>query len=343
MFYKPLFKVNIHHGYFLDSNDKKFLPVDETDDVLSEIEKKDALGKYAINEFLTISPYGATLSLLKYQRLLLRYNSEGFCLLISALKEENKYEPFIFLNETTTFTFEVRATDAYFNNYTNLKDLNENRLYLFTNQVPEGQSVNFKNVFVDDGGPIDDRYLLNSKASQDLIRQLNEEEEAFHTSKNQFSLSYIINLIEENKNLTAQEKRDEIAALLNASIQKKRKNNVIGYLRICAKGDNDSHILDFDDANNRKQYLLETPPSITLSFVNRKTFWRYISKSDNAKLTTNRKLWSMKNGFIEIKSDHFDINGLEPPTTNPANYVFPNPRVTSVKKEGEDYYSEIFI
>ena len=344
MFYKTLFSVNIQHGYFLDSGENKFLPIQFDDELLSDEEKENALKKYVISNYIKIVPSATTANLLKKHQLLLRYHKQGFVLLISALEDASKYEPLIFLDETTTFTFEIQAIDAYFYNYTELTDINENRLYLFSNQKPSGQAVGFENVFENNGGPIDNRFLLNTEASQDLLRILSEEE-ALNTPINQFSLARTIQLIEEDENLTLQQKTDQVKAVLTASIKEKKKNNIIGYVRLSAKGDNDYHILEFDSSilNDVKQYTLGTPPTLTLSFINRKTFWRYISLSDNAKLTTNSKKWSTKNGFVEIKTEDFDADGLEPAATNPEDYVFPNPRVTSVKKEGDDYYSEIFI
>lgn len=344
MFYKTLFTVNFHHGYFLDSGDKKFLPIQVGNELLSDEEKEDALKKYTIDDFIKIVPNATTRKLFKNHRLLMRFEKEGFKLIISAITEGSKYTSLIFLDETTTFTFEIQATDAYFYNYTELTDINENRLYLFSNQKPSGQTTDFENIFDNNGGPIDNRFLLNTQASQNLVHTLCKEDAAINTSKSQFSLESIIDLIEADENLSPQQKTDQIKASLTASIQEKKKNNVIGYIRLSAKGDGNNHILEFDNnPTNKKQYTLGTTPTFTLSFINKKTFWRYISLSDNTKLTTNSKKWSAKNGFIEIKKTDFDANGLEPPATNPDDYFLPNPRVTSVKKEGNDYYSEIFI
>lgn len=345
MFYKTLFTVNVHHGYFLDSGDKKFLPVKVGNELLTEEEKGDALKKYTIDDFIKIIPSASTRKLLKDHRLLLRFNTEGFKLVISAIENGSNYSPLIFLKETTTFTFEIQATDAYFYNYTDLVDLHENRLYLFSNKVPSGQASGFQNIFKNNGGLIDNRFLLNTKASQNLVRTLSTEDNATNTLISQFSLEHTISLIEENEKLTPQQKTDHITALLIASIQEKKKNNIIGYVRLSAKGDGTNHIIKFDNTipNDIKQYPLTPAPTFTLSFINKRTFWRYISLSDKAKLTTNSQKWSTKHGFIEIKTADFDASGLEPPAINPDDYVFPNPRVTSVKKEGSDYYSEIFI
>ncbi|MDO7174069.1 hypothetical protein [Mariniflexile sp. AS56] len=345
MFYKTLFNVNIHHGYFLDSGEKKFLPALVDDTLLSGEEKENALENYSINDYIKIIPSASTRSLFKNHRILLRSNKQGFSLLISAFEDGGKYTPLIFLNDTSTFTFEIQATDPYFYNYTELKNTNESRLYLFSNQLPNGQSTGFENIFDNNGGPIDNRFLLSTEASQDLLRTISEEDVALNTSMNQFSLAYIIKLIEDDGNLTQQEKTDQVSKLLIANIQARIKSHTIGYLRLSAKGDGTSHILEFDSSvpSDLKQYTLSTTPTFTISFINKKTFWRYISLSDGVKLTTNSQKWSTKNGFIEIKTDDFDASGLEPPATDPDDYVFPNPRVTSVKKEGNDYYSEIFI
>ena len=348
MFYKALFNINIHHGYFLDSGDQKFLPIDEDDDELSDIEKEKALIPYSINEYLKIIPSKTTQDLCKNHRMLLRPHKQGFRLLIETEEgeEEGRYSPIIPLDDTAVLTFEICATDAYFNNYTDIVDISKNRMYLFSNTVPEDQISAFENIFDENGGVVDKRFLLKAQATRDLLRDIATEDDFTQpTVADQFSIPHIIDLIEADEELTDEQKTNQVKKVLNALIQEKKKQGIIGYLRLSAKGDDDNHLLEYDetDPDDIQQYTLEILPEFTLSFINKKTFWRYISTSDNAILTTNSTKWSARNGFIEIKTDDFDADGLEPEDTDPENYSFPNPTVATVKKEDDDYYSEIFI
>lgn len=346
MFYKALFNMNIHHGYFLDSGDQKFLPIDEDDNKLSDLEKEKALIPYSINEYLKVVPSKTTQALCKNHRMLLRPHKQGFRLLIETEENEEKYTPIIPLDDDTVLTFEVRATDPYFHNYTDIVDISKNRIYLFSNSIPEDQIDAFETIFDANGGLIDKRFLAKAPASRDVIRAIATEDDATQpTLSDQFSITSTIDRIEADENLTETQKENQVKKVLNALIQEKKKQGVIGYIRLFIKGDDEHHLLEYDetDPDDIIQYTPETPPEFTLSFINKKTFWRYISTSENVMLTTNSTKWSAKNGFIEIKTEDFDADGLEPEDTNPENYVFPNPTVTTVKKEEDDYYSEIFI
>lgn len=346
MFYKALFNINIHHGYFLDSGDKKFLPIDGDDNELSDIEKEKALIEYTIDRYLKLVPSKTTQNIYQNHRMLLRPHKQGFRLLLSTIEEDDKFIPIIPLNDDVVLTFEIRTTDPYFNNYTDLTEITKNRMYLFSNVVPEDQIASFENIFENNGGPIDKSFLLKAAATRDLLRAIATEDDFQETSSiEQFSVIQVIKGIEADDNLTETQKENQVKKILNALIQEKKKQGVIGYLRFTVKGDDDNHILAFDDTDpeNIIQHIPETIPEFTLSFINKKTFWRYISLSDNAMLTTNSTKWSAKNGFIEIKTEDFDADGLEPEDTNPEDYVFPNPTVTTVVKEDNDYYSEIFI
>ena len=354
MFYKILFNINIHHGFFLDSSNKKFLSINPGDQELSDSEKEQALKQYTTQDYLTIIPTPATLASFKDHRMILRPHAQGFRVLIDTMEEdvlgETKYTPIIPLDDDQAFTFELQATDPYFYNYTKLTDITKNRLYAFVNAVPVNQNANFENIFDNTGGPIDNSFLLKARASRDLIQEIAQESDARSTTVDPFSITRVIQLIEEDDNLTPGQKIDQIKDVLNSIIQEKRKKNVIGYIRLSAKGDtamNDQsdYLLEFDDTDpdDIKQYILDTTPEFTLSFVNQKTFWRYRSLANDATLTTKNKKWSSRNGFIDIKTGDFEPGGLDPPDTDPEDYYFPNPTFETVLKEGNDYYSEILI
>ncbi len=340
MYYRSLFNFNIHHGYFLDNGQEKFLPPPNNNNGMSDADKEEALKKYDFSEYMRIKPTKATQKLLKNHRMLMKVNKQGFTVVVDTQKVQDKYEPIIPLQDELTLTFELQATDNYFYNYTNVTNLTNNRMYLFTNVKPSAQG-SFENVFENNGGFVDGSFLLKEQATRDLVRAMAEDDEQFTTVTSQFSLANSIRLIEEDDTLTNNEKEDEIELLLNGTIQRRKKKSVVGYVRLTIKGDAPTdNLLEFDGDD---QYMLENTPEFTVSFLNLKTFWRFISLSDDAILTTKNRKWSSRNGFVEITNSDFNPDGLDPPDTDPEDYMFPNPTIDIIKEENNKYYSEIFI
>jgi hypothetical protein len=268
--------------------------------------------------------------------------------LATEVSGETKYSPVISPQDELTFTFELQATDPYFYNYTQFSnafnDTDQFRIHLFTNVVPSGQANSFENVFENNGGFVDNSFLARQAASRDLIRTIADEDGAFLTTNDQFSISNSIRIIEADTSLSSGEQDDQIEALLNSVIARNKKKRIIGYIRLSIKGEaisGDQNLLALDSDT---KYILEEPPEFTISFKNLKSFWRYISLADDARLTTKNKKWLSKSGFIAIGTSDFNNAGLDlPPDGSPDDYTFPNPTVNTIKEEGGDFYSEIFI
>lgn len=346
MYYKSLFQINIHHGYFLDKGEEKYSKVDVTDDEMSSEDKEEALRSYNISEYLKITPSDFTKTHFRNYRMMMRPYASGFRVLVSTLErivgQNKKYEPLIPLEDDMYLTFEIQAKDKYFYNYSDVFDLSNNKMYLFTNVEPANQDAGYENLFENNGGFIDDRFLLKEEETREVLKTIALEDENFLQHKTGIlSLGRSIRIIESNEDLTNAQKEAQIDSLLNYTIQKKKQRQVIGYLRLRIQGDaNDRHLLEYSVDN---QYVKSTTPEFTISFINQKTFWRFVSLSDEAKLTTKEQKWLSRNGYIEITSADFEAAGLDPPTTDPADYNFPNPTVDLIKEENNNYYSEIFI
>jgi len=338
MQYKTLFNINIHHGYFLDNGQEKFL-TSNNNNAMSDEDKEEALRKYDFSQYLIVSPTAATVATLKNYRMLFKKDKQGFRVLMSTTEEvQDKFTSIIQLEDELTLTFELKATDPYFYNYTQSTSLGNDRMYLFTNKIPEGESNNFETLFENQDGKVDVSFLLKEASTRALIRSIAEEDE-FITD--QFSIVSEINNIENDDSLTNGQKTSAINSFLDNIIKKRKKKGVIGYVRLTIKGDdNTQDLLSFEGPN---QYAINEYPNFIISFINRRTFWRFISLSDGAILTTKNKKWSSKNGYVEIKSSDFLPAGLDPPTTNPNDYKFSNPTAEIIKKENDKYYSEVFI
>jgi hypothetical protein len=337
MQYKTLFNINIHHGYFLDNGQEKFLT--SNNNGMSEEDKKEALRNYNVSKYLQVTPTKSTQVILKNHRLLIKGDNQGFRILVSTLEEpQNKFAPIIKLEDELTLTFQLKATDPYFYNYTQSTALTNDRMYLFTNKKPAGESNDFETVFQNNDGKIDVSFLLKEASTRTIVRAIAEEDEQ---TTSQFSIANEINVIETDDTLTNGEKTTLINTFLDTIIKKQKKQGVIGYIRLTVKGDdNTQDLLNFEDPN---QYTLNEHPNFTISFLNKRTFWRFISLKDGAVLTTKNKKWTSKNGYLEIKNSDFNPAGLDPPDTDPDDYNFPNPTAEIIKKENNKYYSEVFI
>ncbi|MFY0630360.1 MAG: hypothetical protein JXR05_08260 [Flavobacteriaceae bacterium] len=343
MYYKLLFNINIHHGYFLDKGDQKFLSIENGDKLMSENDKETSLKEYNFSEYLTIKPSRSTQRIFKNYKMVLRIHSEGVRLLVNTEKDEEKYSPIIPFEDDVTFTFELQSTDPYFQNYTELSKASEHRMYLFTNVEPSNQDASFKTIFEDKGGPIDNRYLLKEEATRDLIKTIAAEDESFASLDGQFNITHSIQFIEEDETLTENEKESRITDLLNQVIQRKKQQKIVGYVRLTIKGDGNDGENDLLKLEANEQSIKETIPESTISFINRQTFWRFHSSSDDVTLITKNKKWLSKNGFTEIigKATDEDPSDFDPEPEK--EYIFPNPTVESITNKDNIDYSEIFI
>ena len=347
MNFKTLFNFIIHHGYFLDKGLEKYKKVHVYDNEMSQEDKNQALKEYNISEYLKITPSDFTKNQFQNYRMIMRPYASGFRILVNVLPRElegqERYEPIIPLEEDMYLTFELQATDSYFYNYSNVFDLSDSRMYYFTNEVPAGQEVEFENIFDNNGGLIDSRFLLKATDTHNMIKAIALENENFFELKSRMlSLGKSIELIENNSELTEDQKETQVKSLLDYTIQKKKKRQIIGYIRLRVKvADVNKSLVEY---KNDRQYLHKPTPEFTLSFVNIKSFWVFKSLADNATLTTKDEKWLSRNGYVEITSTDFDAGGLDPPEIDPEDYTFPNPTVDLITKdENNTYYSEIFI
>lgn len=82
------------------------------------------------------------------------------------------------------------------------------------------------------------------------------------------------------------------------------------------------------------------PTIFSISFSNRKTFWRYIHKGNEGfQLETTAEKPLTKSGFIEI-----DPNvDFESAPSSIQDFDFPNPDYKAIKHQNDKYYSEIYI
>lgn len=325
MIYRSLFNIIFHHAYFLDKGEQVFAGMSDSD-------KAELLRGYVLSEYLRIVPTHATQRRLKGYRLLFKPHAHGFRVVSQVLEENGseppKYRPLINLPDDLTLTFALYITDPYFENYSEIAPKGANTLYLFSNIKPDTEATGFANLFSADG-KIDPPFLLSEEGSRKIIHTISVEDRFLHAGIDRFSIA---NIDEADINTP------EASEIIHQSIRTQKSKGLIGFVRLTVKGDNAHNLLEFDESDpaNVIQYMPDPSPEFTLSFSNRKTFWRYTIFSDGSQLITEGPKPLVKNGFVQIESTDFNP---EPP----EEHYYPNPTVAFIKQEDNNYYSDIFI
>ena len=325
MVYKTVFNIDFNHSYFLDEGEAKF-------STMTDEEKEDALHEYNVNDYLKIVPTKATENMMINHHLLFKPHAFGFRVMVESLEKivgaNKKYTPIITVGDDQYLTFGIIASDPFFESYSQIVSLDDIRLYLFGNEKPSTEDSGFANIFTSDG-TIDTAFLLKESSTRRLVHDIASEDEALKTFPDEFSIANIPSSNIDN---------DKESESIHRYIRSKKRNGLLGFIRLKVKGDSNKNLFEFDttDPADVKQYILDSTPEFTLSFKNRKTFWRYINTSKNFTLTTLATKPLTKNGFVKIEPADFS-----PEPTEVINY--PNPRPNSIRKENNKYYSEIFI
>lgn len=349
MLYKTLFNINLYHAYFLDEGNRKFHDLKGTGLVLSLNDKDRIIAEYDSTKFLNIIPTDATSKKLEDYRLLLKNHTKGIRVFTEALRVtayENgntveRYNPLIKLPENLRLSFYIKSNDRYFDNYSNIINKNKPQLYVLSNKRSSTSNIFDANNQIKELS----EFLASEKDTRKLVYELEKEKQS-----NNFSIANIddtiINTIEtkivEGKDLDDEEKK--ILEALNTQIKRVRNSQIIGVLQLEITGTSYSLAEDIQTRNldtyeyEEKQCILKNHPSFDIAIENRKTFWRYNEPSKNLVRTTKEKKPLTQNGTIIIKKED-----VSPQPNRNEKYYFPNPTSSSIRKENEDYYSEIFI
>lgn len=124
--YKPLFKVDVLHLFFLNNGLKSFFSMTAT-------EAAKQLDGYDLNSFLSIAPTLETQEKLKGYNLVFKNMNSGFAVWTKVRNDDNTF-PFIPLPDDLSFTFLMRVKDPVFYNYTDLKLDNQGKTNYFSNR-----------------------------------------------------------------------------------------------------------------------------------------------------------------------------------------------------------------
>lgn len=124
--YKPLFKVDVLHLFFLNNGLKSFFS-------MNAVEAAKQMDDYNLNSFLSIAPTVETQEKLKGYNLVFKNTNSGFAVWTKVRSDDNTF-PFIPLPDDLSFTFLMRVKDPVFYNYTDLKLDNQGKTNYFSNR-----------------------------------------------------------------------------------------------------------------------------------------------------------------------------------------------------------------
>jgi len=124
--YKPLFKVDVLHLFFLNNGLKTWFS-------MNAIDASKQLDGYDLNSFFSIAPTVETQEKLKGYNLVFRNLNTGFAVWTKVSNEDNAF-PFIPLANDLSLTFLVKVKDSVFYNYTDLNPNNLGKTFYFSNR-----------------------------------------------------------------------------------------------------------------------------------------------------------------------------------------------------------------
>lgn len=355
--YKTLFNINIYHAYFLNEGERTFFELNGGNNgviPLTDEEKKRLEEQYDINKFLSIQPTKETKKTLKNHRLLLRNHQKGIRVVSETLEvtvkegnqEAKRYSPIITLPNLLTLTFYLKVHHPYFENFSNIIEKKEQQLYYLSNKSSSAINLFETTSEVKKWSS----FLISNSETRKLLHQLESKKEFETTTPNLVTIANIeaseLDAIESKITnaipLTEEEKK--IIDIINAYVKRIKNSGIVGVIQVQVSGTNNTNLTEELLVKNEqtqlfdvpKQCLLEEFPQFAICIENRSTFWRYTKASENLVMTTSEEKPLTLNGRVEI--DKQDV--LPQPQDD---YYFPNPTPESIKKESQDYYSEVLI
>ncbi|EPR71565.1 hypothetical protein ADICYQ_0233 [Cyclobacterium qasimii M12-11B] len=130
-----MFSIKVHHAYHLNSGDIEYGNLDEKVRQLN-------LRKYNWQDFILISPTKATEKFFKRFQLLLKYSNEEL-IVFARVSEQNVQESFIPLEQDLVLEFLINYKDPYFENYTDINPLSEEKILLSNFLPTHFQGIDF--------------------------------------------------------------------------------------------------------------------------------------------------------------------------------------------------------
>lgn len=167
--YKPLFKVNLFHLFFLNKGTEDFIS-------MSDADKNNQLATYSVSNFFTIRPARSTNQKLHGSRLVFKTTNTGFSVWTKVTEADEK-EPFIELHDDFSLSFLIQVKDLYYLNYTGLQLENAGKTYFFSNRRPSTEPIAFPFIrLTGTNTEIDDTFILSEDGTTEQLADLGTDE-----------------------------------------------------------------------------------------------------------------------------------------------------------------------
>ena len=167
--YKPLFKVDLLHLFFLNNGLKSWFS-------MNAVETSKQLDGYDLNSFFSIVPTLETQEKIKGYNLVFRTMNSGFAVWTKVRNDDNAF-PFIPLPDDLSFTFLMRIKDPAFYNYTDLKPNNQGKTNYFSNRKLSTEAPGFPLINKSgDHFKINETYALTPKSDTAEQKNLSSAE-----------------------------------------------------------------------------------------------------------------------------------------------------------------------
>jgi len=167
--YKPLFKVDVLHLFFLNNGLKTFFSMNATD-----TEKQ--LDGYDLNAFLSIAPTRETQEQLKGYNLVFKNTNSGFAVWTKVRSDDNTF-PFIPLPDDLSLSFLIQIKDPTFYNYTDLKPANLGKTSYFSNRRLSTETPSFPPINKSgDHFSINETFVLTPESAAAIQKNLSPAE-----------------------------------------------------------------------------------------------------------------------------------------------------------------------
>ena len=151
--YKKLFSLNVYHGYHLNNGSLVYEDLEADNKALS-------LRKFNWQDFLHIIPTRKTLKILKRFQLLIKLSNQGL-IVFARVSEEDDQESFIPLEEDLVLEFLISYRDPYFENYTAMKLLKEDKMFFSNFRHEHFQGLSFDLLPLEnEDRPFSDNFLV---------------------------------------------------------------------------------------------------------------------------------------------------------------------------------------
>ena len=168
--YKKLLDINFYHHYFLDDGATAF-------DANPSL-KVEQLLKYNFGNFLRIIPSAETQPKLQGQKIIVRTNTSGISLFISAQEtapNSGIFQPYIPLEQPESLVFLMYITDSFFENYSTVA-ANPSIPYFFSNKKPSTEGGSFRYLDLESTtNPVED-FTVSQTTFESFYNRISEKE-----------------------------------------------------------------------------------------------------------------------------------------------------------------------